>query len=202
MWVGGCVTAPAAWASGSSALASRGPWSRRCRGTRGPARSRERPCHGDAGVYTDRRKRPHGAVLGHSCTLLRRCGQAWGQRSVHRLAKIAFRSRFGAFVYTVATQGSRKLRRELRRVARVPQPPWCAGGAPSVAIFSWLKELCAVRKLRPTRWTKHLVSPCLRYALVLVHANVVVRRRHLTAWQSCRQLYILDGCHLPASVMG
>ena len=34
---------------------------------------------GDAGVYTDRRKRPHGAVLRHSCTLLRRCGQTWGQ---------------------------------------------------------------------------------------------------------------------------
>ena len=43
MWVGGCVTAPVAWASGPSALASRGPWGRRCRGTRGPARSRERP---------------------------------------------------------------------------------------------------------------------------------------------------------------
>ena len=43
MWVGGCVTAPVAWASGLSALASRGLWGRRCRGTRGPARSRERP---------------------------------------------------------------------------------------------------------------------------------------------------------------
>ena len=27
---------------------------------------------GDAGVYTDRRKRPLGAVSGHLCTLLRR----------------------------------------------------------------------------------------------------------------------------------
>ena len=43
MWVGGCVTAPVAWTSGPSALASRGPWGRRCRRTRGPARSRERP---------------------------------------------------------------------------------------------------------------------------------------------------------------
>ena len=41
--MGGCVTALAAWTSGPSALASRGPWGRRCRGTRGPARSRERP---------------------------------------------------------------------------------------------------------------------------------------------------------------
>jgi hypothetical protein len=69
VWVGGGVTAPVAWASGPSALASRGPWGRRCRGTHGPARSREWP---------------------------------WGQRSVHRSAKTAPRSCFGAFVYTVA----------------------------------------------------------------------------------------------------
>ena len=117
VWVGGCVTVPVAWASGPSALASRGPWGRRCRGTRDTARSREpslvvrrsgagtcgvglpgaKKCtqigengllapfwgirvhccavvdrRGGAGVYTDRRKRPLGAVLGHSCTLLRR----------------------------------------------------------------------------------------------------------------------------------
>ena len=59
---------------------------------------------GDAGVYTDRLKWPLDAVLGHSCTLLRCCGQTWGHRSVHRLARMASRSRFGAFVYTVATR--------------------------------------------------------------------------------------------------
>ena len=61
---------------------------------------------GDAGVYTDWRKRTLGAVLGHLCTLLR-C--------------------------------------ELRRVARAPQPPWCAGSAPSVARLSLGREnrLCA-----------------------------------------------------------
>ncbi len=68
MWVGGCATALAAWASGPSALASRGPWGRRRRGTSGPTRSRVR---------------------------------LWGRRSVHRSAKMAPRSRFGAFVYTV-----------------------------------------------------------------------------------------------------
>ena len=82
-----------------------GPWGRRLRGTRGPARSREqlwgaKECtqigendlsesfwgicvhccavvgrRGDAGVYTDRRKRPLGVVLGHLCTLLRREGR-------------------------------------------------------------------------------------------------------------------------------
>ena len=68
VWGGGCVTAPAAWASGPSTLASRGPSDRRRRGTRGlPGRARGR---GDAGVYTDRRKRPLGVVSGHLCTLL------------------------------------------------------------------------------------------------------------------------------------
>ena len=38
--MGGCATALAAWASGPSALASRGPWGRRRRGTGGHARSR------------------------------------------------------------------------------------------------------------------------------------------------------------------
>ena len=58
---------------------------------------------GDAGVYTDRRKRPLGAILRHSCTLLHRCGQVRGRRSVHRSAKMASRCCFGALVYTVAT---------------------------------------------------------------------------------------------------
>ena len=78
-----------------------------------PTRSHERPW--GQRVYTDRRERPLGAVLGHLCTLLRlrwlqsalfrevrRSGQAWGRKSVHRSAKTAPRSRSGAFVYTVA----------------------------------------------------------------------------------------------------
>ena len=68
MWGGGCVTAPAAWVSGPSTLVSRGLRGRRRRGTRGlPDRARGR---GDAGVYTDRRKRPLEVVSGHLCTLL------------------------------------------------------------------------------------------------------------------------------------
>ena len=73
-----------------------------------PGRARGR---GDAGVYTDRRKWPLGAVLGHLCTLLRCCRQMWGRRSVHRSAKMTSRSRFGSIVYTVAMQGSREWRR-------------------------------------------------------------------------------------------
>ena len=59
---------------------------------------------GDAGVYTDRRKWPLCAVLGHLCTLLRCCGQTWGRRSVHKWENRASPRRFGAFVYTVATR--------------------------------------------------------------------------------------------------
>ena len=52
--VGGCDTAPAAWASL--------PW------RRGPHRQGD-----NAGVYTDWLKWPLGAVLGRLCTLLRHC---------------------------------------------------------------------------------------------------------------------------------
>ena len=60
----------------------------------------------DARVYTDWLEWPLGAVLGHLCTLLRRCGQAWGYKSVHRSEKMTSRSRFGAFVYTAATRAA------------------------------------------------------------------------------------------------
>ncbi len=55
-------------------------------------------------MYTNRRKWPISAVLRHLCTLLRCCGQPWGRRSVHRLAKMASQRRFGAFVYTVTSR--------------------------------------------------------------------------------------------------
>ena len=73
---------------------------------------------GDAGVYTDWRKRPLDAVLGHLCTLLRRCGQPWVCKSVHRLAKMASRRRFGALVYTVATRFAEALTHTNSRRAR------------------------------------------------------------------------------------
>ena len=86
------VSPPGGVASGPSTLVSRGHEAVDVVGpVAPPGRAGGR---GDAGVYTDRRKRPLEAVLGHLCTLLRR---------------------------------------ELRQVARVPQPPWCAGGASSVA---------------------------------------------------------------------
>ena len=107
VWVGGCVTARAAWASP--------PRRRRRNSVHRLAKIASRSRFGsfvytvatlwtgvgDAGVYTDWRKWPLGAVLGHLCTLLRR---------------------------------------ELRRVARAPQPPWCAGSGPSAARLSLGRE--------------------------------------------------------------
>ena len=104
---------------------------------------------GDAGVYTDRRNWPLGAVLGHLCTLLRRCGQVRRRKSVHRSAKTASRSRFGALVYTVAT---RALRCELRRVVRAPQPPWRAGGAPLLVASLLVGKTGSARVAPPLGW--------------------------------------------------
>ena len=120
VWVGGCVTVPVAWAQ------VRAPWHHGGHGAVdvvGPVTppGRASPVLSPAA----RVRAPAGSV----------CPQ--GQRSVHRLAKTVSWRRFGAFVYTVATRGSCELRCELRRalcrVARAPQPPWSAGGAPSVA---------------------------------------------------------------------
>ena len=52
----------------------------------------------------------------HCCASRGSCERPWRCRSVHRLAKMAPRRRFGALVYTVATRGSREPRRRLRPV--------------------------------------------------------------------------------------
>ena len=60
---------------------------------------------GIAIVYTNGRIGPLRAVSGRLCTLLgllRCCGQMRGRKSVHKLARMTSRCRFGAFVYTVA----------------------------------------------------------------------------------------------------
>ena len=167
MWVGGCATALAAWASGPSALASRGPWGRRRRGTSSPARSRvqlwgRRSVHrstemasrrrfgafvytvgpwawvvgslGIAIVYTNGRIGPLRAVLGRLCTLLG-CGavaDGRGDAGVYTDRREWPLSAVLGRLCTLLRRESRyELRRELRRVARAPQPPWRAGGAPS-----------------------------------------------------------------------
>ena len=110
VWVGGCVTTPATWAS---------PPGRRRRSVHKSVEMAPRgrfgsfvytvgPCAwvvgglGIAIVYTNGRIGPLRAGLGRLCTLLRCCERPWGHRSVHRLPKTTPRGRFGAFVHTVA----------------------------------------------------------------------------------------------------
>ena len=78
--------------------------------------------------------------------------QPWERKSVHRSAKTASWCRSGALVYTVATRGSRELRREPRRVARVPQPPWRAGGTPSLVASPLVGKTGSARVAPPLGW--------------------------------------------------
>ena len=102
---------------------------------------------GGKGVYTDWLKWPLGAVLGHSCTLLHRCGQVRERRSVHRSTKMASRRHFGAFVYTVGA-----------RVA--------SGGASGAA--ARLASSQGINPHKPSRSPSSCpgdLASCMRYAL-------------------------------------
>ena len=83
MWVGGCVTAPTAWAS---------PPGRRHRSVHKSVEMVSRGCFG-AFVYTV-------ATRGSF-------ERPWGRRSVHKWEDRASPRRFGAFVYTVAPREDR-----------------------------------------------------------------------------------------------
>ena len=107
---------------------------------------------------------PFWGICVHCCAVSLGCEWPWDRNSVHKWEDWASRRRFGAFVYTVApwarvvgglgiaivyTNGRigplrtglgrlcTLLRRELRQAARAPQPPRCAGGAPSLAPPAW-----------------------------------------------------------------
>ena len=145
MWVGGCVTAPTAWAS--------------------PPGRRTQECTqiGKNGLSV-----PFWGICVLCCAVGLGCGWPWDRNSVHKWEDRASPRRIGAFVYTVATREDRssdrgdagvytnrpkwplravlerlctllrresryELRRELCQVARAPQPPWRVGGAPSLA---------------------------------------------------------------------
>ena len=90
----------------------RAPWHHECHGAVDivgpvvpPGRASVR---GYAGVYTDWRKRPLGAVLGHSCTLLRRCNTARPQGTAPELRRRVARaaSRRGASWSDVSRKGA------------------------------------------------------------------------------------------------
>ena len=156
MWVGGCVTTPAMWASPH--------W------RRGPHRQGD-----DAGVYTDRWKWPLGAVSGHLCTLLGLWAWVVGglgiaivytngrigplRAGLGRLCTllgccVVVDRRGDAGVYTdrlkwslgvvlghlctlLRRESRYESRRELRQMARAPQSPRRAGASSSLAPLAW-----------------------------------------------------------------
>ena len=66
------------------------------------------------------------------------------------------------FVYTVAPRGSLELRCELRRVARVPQPPWRAGGVPSVATSRLVGKTGLVGLTRKSTFVRSRITHRIR----------------------------------------
>lgn len=126
-------------------------------------RGRSAGTQGDTIVYTDWRKRPFDAVLGHLCTLLRRgtlAGGRWGHNSVHRSPKMSLRRRSGAFVYTIAPQAAPRVApRAVTRVASddtSASTPWYDGGTPLVTASPLVEKTDSLR-------------PAASGLLVLVH---------------------------------
>ncbi len=122
VWVAGCVTASAAWASGPGALASRGPWGRRCRGTRGPARSREQVWVGEqecTQIGENGLSAPFRGICVHCCAVVDRRGDA-GVYTDWR--KWPLGPVLGHLCTLLRRQLRRQLRRKLRRLARVASP--------------------------------------------------------------------------------
>ena len=95
---------------------------------------------GIAIVYTNGRIGPFRAGLGRLCTLLGCCAVASSRRDA---GVYTDRPKWplGAVSGHLCTLLRRELRyesrRELRQVARAPQPPWRAGGTPSLAPLAW-----------------------------------------------------------------
>ena len=144
MWVSGCVTALATWVSGPSALASRGhgvvdvvgpvapPGRESGRGgasASGRGGAKECTQIGENGL-----SEPFWAICVHCCAVVGRREDAgvYTDRPKWPLGAVS------GHLCTLLRRESRcELRRELRQVARVPQPPRRAGGAPSLAPLAW-----------------------------------------------------------------
>ena len=148
MWVGGCVTTPATWASPpgrrrrsvhrSVEMAPRGrfgafvytvgPWAWVVGGL------------GIATVYTNGRIGPLRAVLGRLCTLLGCCVvvDRRGDAGVYtdRL-KWSLGVVLGHLCTLLRRESRYESRRELRQMARAPQSPRRAGASSSLAPLAW-----------------------------------------------------------------
>ena len=149
MWVGGCVTAPTAWASppgrrtqeytqiGKNGLSvpfwafvyTVAPWAWVVGGL------------GIAIVYTNGRIGPLRTGLGRLCTLLRLARIVRATVGTQECTQIGGNGPLGAVLGHLCTLLRRKsryeLRRELRQVARAPQPPWRVGASSALAPLAW-----------------------------------------------------------------
>ena len=102
---------------------------------------------GIAIVYTNGRIGPLRAVLGRLCTLLgcRAVVDRRGDAGVYTdRSKWPLGAVLGHLCTLLRRESRYESRRELRQVARAPQPPWRAGGAPSLALSLGREDrLCA-----------------------------------------------------------
>ncbi len=159
---------PAALVSGPSTRASRGPRDCRYRGTRGPAQSRPWPCRSPpspgAGVWDPEPGRPRDA-LPLSPRLARQprerkrpaaAAPAASAASARNTARSPSSGRWPRHS-AVPARASRRapLQRELRRVARAPQPPWCAGIAPRWPTSPLVGKTGSARVTPPLGWRFH-----------------------------------------------
>ena len=149
MWVGGCVTIPVMWVS---------PPVRRRRSVHRLAKMASPRRFGTfvytvgpwawvvgslgiAIVYTNGRIGPLRAVLRRLCTLLRLARIVRATVGMQECAQIGGNGPPGAVLRHLCTllrrESRYESRRELRQVARAPQPPWRAGGVPSLAPLAW-----------------------------------------------------------------
>ena len=95
---------------------------------------------GIAIVYTNGRIGPLRAGLGRLCTLLGCCAVAIsrGDAGVYTNRwKWPLGAVLGHLCTLLRRESRYESRRELRQVARAPQPPWRAGGASSLAPPAW-----------------------------------------------------------------
>ena len=139
MWVGGCVTALATWAS---------PPRRR-----GPHRQGD-----DAGVYTNRWKWPLGAILGRLCTLLGCCAVV-----DRREDAIVYTDRRKRPISAILGHLCTLLRRESRYESRRELP--ASGGASASATMVCRRRLLAGPSRLVGKTGSERVAPLLGWRL-------------------------------------
>ena len=158
---------PTALASGPSTRASRGPWGCRCRGTRGPARSRPWPCRSPPRRGRLGPRARSGPGCPPACTPPRATAprtRASGSGCARRVSGIGAEHRAQPLLGQVAAPQRRHCPREpasavatrvASGVARAPQPPWCAGSAPRWPTSPLVGKTGSARVTPPLGWRFH-----------------------------------------------